>query len=97
MEVFQSRLPHRGVTNGARGHKKIVHAAGTTVFVIAHGYLKFHTVFLSREEAITCMEGLLESTKENARRHIPFDTLLAWNFSRTFPTRVARRRNVTPA
>ena len=95
LQVFQTKLPYEGFTPGARGYKKIVYSPGTPVFVIAHRAFYYNIVFLNREQAEVCLKGLVACTQETARRRIPFDTLIAWNFQRAFPRKVLRVKEKT--
>lgn len=85
-------LPHKGNSPGARGHKKIEYPAGTKVYAIVYGTLMFHSVYLSEQQAMTVANNLEKVTLPDARRHIPLNTLLAWNFKSKFPTRVVRKK-----
>lgn len=86
MIVRQRTLPRDGLIRGARGHKQIVVPKGTTVWVIEHNYLLFHTVYLNKEQADTCLKGLTTG------KRLDLHTLIQWNFTSAFPTRVAREK-----
>lgn len=92
MQVLKLRLPHQGTIPGARGHKKISVPTGTEVYCIVHSGRFYWCAYLDEAAAQECMTNLLAQTHEQARRHIPLATLLAWNFHFTIPQRIARRK-----
>lgn len=89
-QIKQYMLPHEGVIPGGPGHKKQVIPAGTKVYCIVYGTKMFWAVYLREEQAQKCLKGLLESLDPKARRHIPLNSLIAWNFKSAFPKRVSR-------
>ncbi len=93
MNTFRIRtflLPHEGIIPGAAGHKKIVVPKGTRVYCIVYGTLIYWCAYLNEEQASKCMRGLEASTDVHARRYIPLETLLTWNFGRGIPRRICR-------
>ena len=92
MQVISAILPHQGIIPGARGHSKITIPKGTQVWLIVHGSLTFWACYLSETSARKCLEGLENTVSGRARRTIDLPTLLAWNFTYSFPTRVAREK-----
>lgn len=89
-QIKHYRLPHEGIIPGARGHKKQVVPAGTTVYCIVYGTKMYWASHLTEAQAQKCLSGLIKSLDPNYYRHIPLDTLLAWNFQFQFPRRVVR-------
>jgi len=83
-------LSHHGVIPGARGHKKEIVPVGTEVFCITYGRQVFWCAYQNLEMAEACMDGLEASLDGRAKRQIPLDTMIAWNFKPTIPSRVAR-------
>jgi len=89
-QVEHKPLPHQGVIPGARGHKKVLVPQGTKVWVITYGRLMFWAAYQTEAQAKTCRDNLQASVDGKARRNIPLQTMLAWNFKGQFPTRVVR-------
>jgi hypothetical protein len=84
------RLPHEGVIPGARGHKKRVIPAGTKVYCIAYGTLIYWCAYLKEDQALRVLQGLTATVTKGARRYIPIETLVEWNFSWNMPRRICR-------
>jgi hypothetical protein len=90
LRLKQCVLPHPGVIPGARGHKKQIIPAGTQVWCIVYHNKYYWAVYQTEEQAQMCLSNLLAIVEGRARRFTPLDTLVAWNFSTTFPKRVVR-------
>jgi hypothetical protein len=90
MQVKHVVLPHDGIIPGARGHKKITIPRGTKVYCIVYGTLIFWAAYLDEPSALKVAENLEATIRPEARRHIPLQTLLAWNFKSTIPKRISR-------
>jgi hypothetical protein len=84
-------LPHNGIIPGARGHKKQVIPAGTPVWCITYDEYMYWACYLNEEQALTVRSNL-EDWIEREDKSV--STVLVWNFKKSFPTRVARRKNV---
>ncbi len=91
--IFQLKhyvLPHDGVMPGARGYKKVIVPRGTKVYCIVYGTVMYSCVYLHEADAMKCMQGLQDTVSGRARKTIPLDVLVDWNFQYAIPKRVFR-------
>jgi hypothetical protein len=94
-EVKAYPLPHDGIIPGARGHKKIVIPRGTQIYCITYQDRKFWCGYLKEDSAKEVANNLENSLNPDARRHIPLETLVAWNFKSKIPLRIHREKALT--
>lgn len=90
MQVIKSKLRRDGIIRGGGPHKAQKIPTGTEVFYIEHFGRYFWSGYLSFMQAEQVMKNLMAC--ETAKRSIPFQTMLDWNFKARKPLRIARIR-----
>lgn len=94
LQIKVVKLPHSAAIPGGRGWKKISIPAGTTIYAIRDrdtGHW-FWCGYLSMASAIQSARNFVAATRPQARHHIPWDTLVAFNFKPFIPYRINRER-----
>lgn len=89
-KLTRVRLPLEGYIPGSKAGKKEVVFRRTLVYVIEYEGRYTDFAYLDQDQARSALANMEATVGGATKRHIPFETFVAWNFKYALPLKVMR-------